>query len=734
MALLLLFLALNAPLVTGHAMPLWDADAQFAPHYTLVADYARAGRVLLWNPWTNAGSPDFAEPQLGTLSPLVVAMGALTGGTSLGFRWYWLSVWFLSGLGLLTLGRYLGAPVWGAMVVALGFLFSGFLIGHAEHTAWLQSVAWLSFVIWRLDVALSSRRSGPAFEAGALWGLSGLAGYPGLMALTGGYALLWALGRWACPDSGRRCGFTEGDRSIRLDTVARSLAIVVLVSIVVVSPTYVGFLTEGRGFSDRAEPLPRDVAVGSNALHPRALATVFSPYLGSLDGRVLWPYTDISSTSIYTGAGVLWLALVALVLRPRSAWRWWLTGTAILFLALSLGQSLPLRGWLYDLVPPTRYFRHATMFRVYAMFSLGVLALIATRDLASREATGSRHVRWRLVVSAAIVACLAIVVYHVILGMAVDDGGPRGHLRRLAAEAHLWTVWLGVVGAGVAGGLLGPRKGAAVVPVTLLLLSLLDAVGAHRLPRTLWNRDPAAIESWRRIDAGHDANLELTAKGTDRVTAFEDPERQHVTNKNLPSKTAILAGYSPFSNRLHDRWVQHPLLRRAATENPRFWFAREAADVAPVEAEFEEFVKRTVTMGAPPLIIHSPGALATTAAAAGHSPIRALPAATRMPVALRVYRGEQLTFDADVPSDGWLLVTDRWAGGWRATVNGRPVRIERGNFIFRAVPVTAGLNRIDFTYLPYGWPWLVLLSWGTLAAIALTAAIRLAKAARDQAP
>jgi hypothetical protein len=61
-----------------------DADTFYAPYYTLVSDYARAGRVLLWNPWSNAGSPDFAEPQVGAFSPIMVGFGALTGGHSAG--------------------------------------------------------------------------------------------------------------------------------------------------------------------------------------------------------------------------------------------------------------------------------------------------------------------------------------------------------------------------------------------------------------------------------------------------------------------------------------------------------------------------------------------------------------------------------------------------------------------------------------------------------------------------
>ena len=61
----------NAALVRGWATPHWDAADLFGPEFALVSDHAKAGRLLLWNPWTAAGAPDFAEPELGTTSPIL---------------------------------------------------------------------------------------------------------------------------------------------------------------------------------------------------------------------------------------------------------------------------------------------------------------------------------------------------------------------------------------------------------------------------------------------------------------------------------------------------------------------------------------------------------------------------------------------------------------------------------------------------------------------------------------
>ncbi len=150
---------------------------------------------MLWNPWSNAGSPDYADPQAGALSPICVIYGYLTGGSEAAFRWYWLTMWLGGGIGMLALARHLGAPAWGGLVVALGFTFSGFFTGNAEHTSWIHGYAFLPWIIRLWDEALRSRRYRPAIMAGALWGVSALAGHPSMILINAGLVALWLPGR-----------------------------------------------------------------------------------------------------------------------------------------------------------------------------------------------------------------------------------------------------------------------------------------------------------------------------------------------------------------------------------------------------------------------------------------------------------------------------------------------------------------------------------------------------------
>ena len=82
-----------------------------------------------------------------------------------------------------------------AFLVGLGYGFCGFYTAHAGHTTVLNSFSFVPWSIWRLDVALTSLRFRPAAQAGALWGLSALGGYPAIVILGGGMLFLWGLGR-----------------------------------------------------------------------------------------------------------------------------------------------------------------------------------------------------------------------------------------------------------------------------------------------------------------------------------------------------------------------------------------------------------------------------------------------------------------------------------------------------------------------------------------------------------
>jgi hypothetical protein len=357
------------------------------------------------------------------------------------------------------------------------------------------------------------------------------------------------------------------------------------------------------------------------------------------------------------------------------------------------------------------------------MFSMAVLAIIAARDLDQIFRKGIEEYRWRFLLSAATMIVIAAACLYMMANIA-------GDVPRLGHPVHFWGVWLGLLAAAAIGGRLQDERRTALFPAMLVCVAVLDVFGTFRSAAivTVERRDLDGIEQWRRIDAGHDGNLDLTAKEGWRVLAAPEAkgDRATLTNTNLPRKVAVLAGYAPLENRFHLRWAEHPILSPIATGKERFWFAAQVAWVVPSDAAFDAFVRRTEQLGAPPLALHSRDALSrspkplekTTTDPADVAAINALPAASQIPIVLEVYRPDELSFRVHCPTAGWLLVTDRWARGWHATVNGEVALIVGGDFIFRAIATREGRNDVRFTYHPFGFPWLLIVSWGSLAAVA----------------
>jgi hypothetical protein len=65
-----------------------------------------------------------------------------------------------------------------------------------------------------------------------------------------------------------------------------------------------------------------------------------------------------------------------------------------------------------------------------------------------------------------------------------------------------------------------------------------------------------------------------------------------------------------------------------------------------------------------------------------------------------VYDACRILVDVQAEAGGYLVLTDAWYPGWRVKVDGREEPILRADLIFRAVALSAGEHRVEFTYAP----------------------------------
>lgn len=179
-----------------------DPLYQFYPFLIQTVASLRGGQLLLWNPALFSGHPALADPLFQTFYPFVTAFGLLLGparGFSLSLVAHVLLAALLMFGFLCSLRLGLPAAVLGALTYAL----SGYLVTWFEYPFWLTTLAWLPGILWAWHAGVERSQWRFAGLAGLLLGLALLAGqYQFLLS----FVLFWAAYAAACAIVQRRIG------------------------------------------------------------------------------------------------------------------------------------------------------------------------------------------------------------------------------------------------------------------------------------------------------------------------------------------------------------------------------------------------------------------------------------------------------------------------------------------------------------------------------------------------
>jgi hypothetical protein len=88
-------------------------------------------------------------------------------------------------------------------------------------------------------------------------------------------------------------------------------------------------------------------------------------------------------------------------------------------------------------------------------------------------------------------------------------------------------------------------------------------------------------------------------------------------------------------------------------------------------------------------------------------------------VSITRYGPDRIGLTVDTKAKGVLVLTDTYAPGWKASIDGQPARVYIADHAFRAVTVPAGRHRVEFVYEPLSFRIGAVLSLLTLAALTL---------------
>jgi hypothetical protein len=716
-------------LASGASFYFRDLSLYFLPVRRYAVEGLARGEVRLWNPFVHEGVP-LSLPALGYPVDLLQLVRPDEAGLSLVLALHvpLAAAAFVALARGLSLGRV--AAVGGGIAYALG----GFLLSSLNLYVHLQAAAWAPLLVLGLVRVLGggSWRSAAATALLLATALSTTGVEIVVQALLVGLALGWALAA----------------RPRRVGSCVRTAAALAL-GVAAAAPVLLLVAGQVEG-SARARGLPTDVVL-AHSVHPFTFVqVVVSGLYGNPAnlanewwGQNFFPRGFPYVLSLYMGAAVLALAAVGATSR-RPATRA-LGGLCLVALVVSAGRWAGLAP-LVDALPGLRLFR----FPVKAFFTAHLaVCLLASTGLAAL--VGAAHERaWRRLLAWAAVLGGVLALLPLLQGALPGPMGtfaarffPPGldaPLRAAlmsrvlldAASGGLAALLLAATSVLVLRGALAPSRG-AWLGVAVVTADLFRA-GA--------GLNPMVSSSFFEASPELAAALPVLREGRVFTCSLEEsPEYQAARrargqDHELWTFATAQEAMTPFSNlRFGVATALSPDLTMLVPEervlSPEEASCRDLDRIVPrLQAAGVRRVLSASPLDHPDLVLE--GALRPARTA----PIELRVYATRRPLPFlervgapsepegRVVEAGRSAgrIEALVESRGAarLVVREGWAAGWRATVDGRPVAVERTPEAQMALRLRGGRERVLLRYWPTR---LGLAVWISAAALLATAAL-----------
>lgn len=670
--------ALLLPLLSGKVEPVWDARDFHYPAFAYAWDSYAEGRFPLWDPYTNCGSPFHIYPDYPTLNPAAAGWSFLLPDSHRAFIAYWAFLWWWGGFGLFWWARSRGAGPGGALVASFSYALSGYFIGHAEHTSYLWTAAWLPWIFRLAESAVASSNPGFSLLAGAAAGLSAFGGYAGLFPFTLPALLLWLALR--IPPA-----------KAQALKIGGAMFLILAICIAIWSPILNAFFREGMGYTQRAGPLPPETANYSAPFSLPALFSLLFPY-ATIVGRE-WMQSDISMVNGYTGIYSIPLASLWLLKGTGKRQRWGFLAYIVFMLLVSFGGQAGLRTVLYHVFPPLRFVDKSGIFRAYWMLPVSLLGGLGFSLLLRQPET--RRAAWRILLLWSAIAVLAG------FGLALFLRGHGVPVEKALLRLYLPAAVLLPAGLLVLGGWSRYTTGRAshAMPVLLVALACADfAVHLYNNASTVWK--PGS--TMKQAELLHKRTTAVAGEPGGRLPPFFFGW----FNAQQVVKAPVVQGFSSLKSKGFEDVLCRSRFVEVLQSPRRFWIS-PGAEPVPSEETALSVLSSTGAGNAVPAFVEKPpdGLPADRAIPGSYGNVRIL-----------LYEPENIELEAAVPgtAGGFLNSTERYAPGWKAWVDGQPGEAMKANLFFRGLFVPPGVHRVTWKYEPDFWRPLFFLSAATL--------------------
>ncbi len=709
------------------------------PTYHFAQEWLTRGMIPLWNPYIFGGTPFVGDIQSALFYPLNLLTYFLSNPLQYRDLQY-LAVlhFYIAGAGMFALLRYghwtndqrpttnadanspntRGLSRFAALVGALAFAFSDLFITHFGNLNLIASAAWLPLVFLFFARAVNENLKPVFFKFSLLSGITlALAFFAGhiqpflfivlALALYAGYSIATNRAQW--------------------QHTAMVFVVTLTIGIGLSAVTFLPAL-ELTQLSVRSAFTYQDAAQFS--LPPLELVGMFVPgFFGRGPENAWGPWARVEVG--YLGIFPLLLAFLAIVLR-RNAKTMFFVLISIVGLLLALGGYAILHGWLFQFIPGFGQLRAPARFVLVMDFGLAVLAAIGFDALISPMNDALRQVFRRVVRSGTWVAFLvALVSGALALGILVlGQGQDPALFQRIANAANSVGFFILLLAFSFALFLVRARDWLSTRVWSLLALALiffdLFSLGAYV---DVGHSDPTL--GYQRADI---VEFLKNNTGLARIDSRTDVEGLWRPDTGLLYRVQDVYGDNPLVlNDFNTYWeniqgrdkigysllnVKYVLTRRGTPMPPNFVNALEGGGGitvwenkctvarawivynASVVQDWQGTLNQLGTQGCGDPGIAVPITVDIHVGGDGAREIRNPDLLATDAFEISGYGPNEIVGIAHGQRDGYIFLSEIFAPGWSAFVDGQQVPLVRANYLFRAIPISAGAHHVRMVYEP----------------------------------
>jgi len=756
-----------------------DLTALYYPTYSYTAQQIKAGTLPLWNPHLFGGMPLAADIQSGLFYPINWILYLFLDVDYSTLEWLLIAHYWLASAFTYVFLRDVGISRLGAIAGGVVFAFCGFMVAHLGHLPMVLVATWMPLVLFTFRRSLlSTTLTGWAMSiaTGLLMAVALLAGHVQIFA----YGLLAAALLWLYllirhrPDSWR-----AAVPWILKGALALAVAISIGAAQLLPSLELSNQSSRASVSYEEASEFPAQPITLLNLLLPRVYGSSPTTYnFGAWQTTENWGYCGVVTLALAAAALTLRRRPSYELnntnnlsdanepenskiqnLKSKIAILGFFALLVALAFVIMVGDLSIVGAWIYKFLPGFNKLRDAG--RALVLLGLGLaglagygldalLASLRGPDMARRNALW-----WLVGLSGVLVIALFGVMPALYKEILLGGGAEYGRLPGAINDLGMLVLWLGLL-AGIGWFAYRGQISAKLAGPLILLLLVLDLFSPNSRFNPTTTNILAGYERYNTLSILEDATVDGVTTGVpmrinsdtdvqdiwqpstamlygtlyDAGGAFNPLQLERYNtlwevaklNPNTPLYDLTGVAFDVISSTTQygdaQKWehiAKYEDLNIYQNKNaiPRLFLVHESR-IESDPTRLIEVIRRFDVDPRHTVVLENGTPEESTLMGTAEALIKGLP--TEESVRATRYSPNAVDIVVKATAPGWVVLTDAWHPGWKATLNGTSVPIEPAYHAYRAIKVDRGEHTISMVFRPDTWVWgrlISLLALGT---------------------